>query len=233
MKSKNSYQQVLKATSLFGGVQVFKIIIAVVRSKVIALLIGATGMGIASLLVSTMDMINGFTNFGLDRSAVRDISLAKESGDTLKINKTISVLQRLIWFTAILGALVMILFASLLSELAFENTSYTFAFMWLGIALIFKQLTSGRMVILQGLRHLQSLAKANVFGNLLALIVTLPLYYYLKLDGIVPAIIVSSMISFLVVLYMSFKKTEKTQVSTKEAFVQGKGMLLLGLTLSF
>ena len=71
---RQSYRKVLNATSLFGGVQVINIIISLVRSKVIALLIGPFGMGISSLLLSTMRLINGITNLGLERSAVKDIS---------------------------------------------------------------------------------------------------------------------------------------------------------------
>jgi len=40
----NSYKQIVKATSLFGGVQVFNIIISIIRSKFIAVLLGPTGM---------------------------------------------------------------------------------------------------------------------------------------------------------------------------------------------
>jgi ABC-type branched-subunit amino acid transport system ATPase component len=56
---KDSYRNVMKATSIFGGVQVFNILIAIVRSKFIALFIGPSGMGIASLLNSTLGLING------------------------------------------------------------------------------------------------------------------------------------------------------------------------------
>ena len=75
-ENKDSYRNVMKATSIFGGVQVFNILIAIVRSKCIALFIGPSGMGIASLLNSTLGLINGVSNLGLERSAVKDISFA-------------------------------------------------------------------------------------------------------------------------------------------------------------
>jgi len=100
----------------------------------------------------------------------------------------------------------MLMGAPWFSELAFESKEYTMAFIWIAIALVFKQLTSGRMVILQGLRHLKALASANLVGNTLALVLTLPLYYFFKLDGIVPAIILSSAIIFFVTLYYSHNK---------------------------
>ena len=50
---QSSYRQIMKATSLFGGVQIFQIIISVIRSKFVAILLGPSGMGIVGLLAST------------------------------------------------------------------------------------------------------------------------------------------------------------------------------------
>ncbi len=104
-ENKDSYRNVLKATSLFGGVQVVNILIAIVRSKFIALFIGPAGMGIASLLNSTLGLINGLTNLGLDKSAVRDISVAYKNENHETASRTISILKRLVWFTAVFGAI--------------------------------------------------------------------------------------------------------------------------------
>ena len=81
--TRQSYRKVLNATSLFGGVQVINIIISlVIGQKLIALLIGPFGMGISSLLLSTLwRLINGLTNLGLERSAVKDISLANNESN--------------------------------------------------------------------------------------------------------------------------------------------------------
>ena len=44
-QSKESYKQILKATSVFGGVQIFKIVIDLLKSKIIALFLGPEGVG--------------------------------------------------------------------------------------------------------------------------------------------------------------------------------------------
>jgi len=232
-ENKNSYRQVMKATSLFGGVQVFNILISLVRSKVIALLIGTTGMGIAGLLASTMGLINGLTNFGLERSAVKDISIANNDSDQDKVSRTISILKRLVWFTVTLGVIIMIVAAPLLSEFAFGNKEYTVSFRWISIALLFKQLASSQLAILQGLRKLQSLAKANLLGNFLGLLITLPLYYYYRIDAIVPAIIIATFISFAFTLYYTDKAVvDHVKISNKDAVKEGKSMIHLGFMLS-
>lgn len=61
MSDKKSYQQILKTTSLFGGVQFFSILIAVIRTKLIAVFIGPSGMGIIALLNSTLGIISSIS----------------------------------------------------------------------------------------------------------------------------------------------------------------------------
>ena len=231
--NQQSYRKVLNATSLFGGVQFINIILRLIRSKAIALLIGPIGMGISNLLLTTMELINGLTNLGLERSAVKDISLANTNSNSKSVAITISILKKLVWLTITVGVILMILSAPWLSEIAFGNKDYTISFRWISIALLFKQLSSSQLAILQGLRKLKSLAKANLLGNFIGLLITLPLYYYYKIDAIVPAIIIATFMSFVFTYYYSHKlDIESVTISRKEAVSEGKGMINLGVMLS-
>ena len=192
-EQKNSYRQIMKATSLFGGVQIFQIVISVIRSKFVAVLLGPAGMGVVGLLTSTTGLVMGLTNFGLGTSAVKNISEANAEEDRNRLATVIAVLKRLVWITGILGALVTLLFSPWLSQFTFGNKEFTLAFVWISITLLLNQLTTGEMVLLQGLRKLQQLAKANLYGSVAGLIITVPLYYWLGEKGIVPAIIISAL----------------------------------------
>ena len=233
MENKSSYKQIMKATSLFGGVQVFNILIAIIRSKVIAVLLGPAGMGIAGLLSSTTGLVQGLTNFGLGTSAVRDISAANESGDDRRIGKVTTVFRRLVWITGLLGTIITFFLAPWLSEFTFGNREYTTAFMWLSATLLLNQLASGQKVILQGTRKLKFLAKANLLGSIIGLLLSVPLYYFKGIDGIVPALILTSIASFLIALYFSSKvKIANMVVNKDETIEEGKGMLKMGFMLS-
>ena len=223
----------MKATSIFGGVQVFNILISILRSKVIAVLLGPAGIGIAGLFSSTILLIGSLTNFGLGISAVKDIASANESQDDHKVAKVVAVVRRLVWFTAFLGGLVTLFLSPWLSELTFGNKEYTYAFIWLSLTVMFNQVTSGQHVLLQGLRRLNDLAKSNMIGSGLALVVSVPLYYYLSIDGIVPALVVTAIFTFAVSRYYSSKvKIAHTPVTLKETGREGKGMMLMGLLMT-
>lgn len=232
-EERSSYRQILKATSIFGGVQVFNILISIVRSKIIAVLLGPAGMGIAGLLTSTTGLMSALTNFGLGTSAVKDIAEAHGTGDTQRMAKTVSVFRRLVWFTGLFGSMLTLVISPWLSELTFGDRSYTWSFVFLSVTLLIGQLTAGQNVILQGTRQLKYLASANMIGSVVSLLITLPLYYFYGLEGIVPALIVMSFGTLAVASYFSRKVTIPFySPSFLEIKEKGKGMLKLGFFLS-
>lgn len=233
-KVQSSYRQIFKATSILGGVQFFIIIISVVRSKAIAILLGPTGMGIVSIFTSTIALIGQITNFGLGTSAVKNIAVASESGDMERLAKTTSIFRRLVLLTGLLGFIVALSIAPFLSEIAFGNKKYTIAFLLLSVTLLFTQLGTGQNVILQGLRKIHSMAKATAVGSFFGLVVSLPLYYFWKLDGIVPAMIFTSIITLLLSwFYVRKINLPKYEINKSDFKTESKDMLQMGLLISF
>lgn len=232
-EEQSSYRQIMKATSIFGGVQVFNIIISIIRSKFVAVLLGPAGMGIFGLLTSTTGLIDKFTNLGLSTSAVRNIAAANASGDATRVGTVVAVFRRLVWITGLLGTLFTLVFSRWLSELTFGNKDYTFAFIWIAITLLLTQISSGQLVVLQGMRKLHSLAKANLAGSFGALITSVPLYYIWGVKGIVPAIITTSFMTLFFSWYFSSRiKIEPVKISKAELYSEGGDMVKLGVFLS-
>lgn len=232
-EQKNSYRQIVKATSLFGGVQLFQIVISVIRSKFVAILLGPAGMGVVGLLTSTTSLVVGLTNFGLGTSAVKNVSEANVAEDSSRLATVISVLRRLVWITGILGALLTLLFSPQLSQFTFGNKEYTLAFAWLSITLLVNQLSIGEMVVLQGLRKLHQMARANVYGSFSSLVITIPLYYRFGVKGIVPALIITAFTTLFFAWYFSRNiETGKSAVTRTNILTEGKSMLMMGFMIS-
>ncbi len=233
VENQSAYRQILKATSLFGGVQVYNIAINVVRSKVVAILIGPTGMGIIGLFMSTISLIQRTTNMGLNISAVRDLAAAKKSNKPVRISRYYKTLNRMILTTGLLGAAFTLVFSSWLSQITFGNNDYELAFVWLSLSILFTQLSSGNFTILQGLRELKSLAKANVIGGSVGLIIGVPLYYFYKIDAIVPNILIGSLGAFIFSwFYVNRINIYPLRMSIKRTFITGRKMLFFGFILN-
>lgn len=230
---QSSYRGIFKATSLFGGVQVYQILIEVIKSKFIAVLLGPMGVGIQGLYSSATNLIQQLTSFGLSSSAVRNVAEANGSGDQGRIARVVFALKRLVWITGLLGMIVVIVFSPLLSKSSFGDTDHVIPFIVISVTLLFAQLSAGQKVILQGTRHLKLLAKSTAIGVTLGLIISVPLYYWLGLKGIVPNIIISSLTTLALTWYFSRKvKVEKVTMSNKEIFQIGRSMLVMGIAMS-
>ena len=231
-KNKSSYRSIIKGTAIFGGAQVFQILITIMRGKIVAILLGPTGSGITALFSSTTNIITQFSGLGLNFSAVRDISQANESGDITRISRVVKVFRSWVWFTGLLGGLICLVFARQFSEFAFSSADYTWGFVWLSIALLLNALATGETSLLQGTRQLKYMAKASVVGSVIGLLTSVPLYYYWKLSGIIPAIIVASLSAFIVNRHFARKiKLEKNSITISETFVEGQQMAKLGIVL--
>jgi O-antigen/teichoic acid export membrane protein len=232
-EQRSSYRQIFKATSLFGGVQVSTILIGIVRVKFVAVLLGAAGVGIIGLLNTPIDLIIAITGLGISFSAVRDIS--KESGhaDPVGLARIIMTLRRWSWFTGLLGAVVTIALAPMLSQWSFGNSEYTWSFIWLSVTLLLYAVSRGQNAVLQGTRRLKDMAKSTVIGSFLGLITSIPLYYWLGVKGIVPAMLISAVTTLFLSWYFARRvEIEKVQMSTRETYRSGLNMAKLGISMT-
>lgn len=229
----NDYRSIAKANILFGGVQIYNIFINIIRSKIIAVLLGPEGMGIMGLFNSTLDLVKSITNMGLQTSAVREIALAEKDKDASKISNVSYVLSRLVWYTGFLGVIVTFFFAPYLSEFAFNNRGYTIHFRILSSTLLIYQLTVHYNALLQGLRRLRLLAQANVIGSTIGLIIIIPLFYFWKYDAIMPSIILSALILYIAARFSAKDlKFLPLSMQWKKVFVYGRQMIVMGILVS-
>lgn len=231
-KQDSSYNQIVKATSLFGGVQVFSIVIGIIRSKVIAVLLGTEGVGLIGLFQGTLTIIQTITGFGLSSSAVRYISEANGTNDENRIAIVIQTVRRWVWFTGMLGASVTLSMAPLLSKWTFGSDKYTWSFVWLSIICLLLSISDGQNALLQGMRRLRLMAKSSLFGSTIGLMTALPLYYFFGVEGIVPSLIITAFCSLLLSFYFSRQvSTVKVVQTWKETYHSGIDMSKLGFVI--
>lgn len=229
-----NYRSIFKATSLFGGVQVFLIIIQIIRSKIIAALLGPTGFGIQGLFTSATLFVRSLSSMGLSQSAVKDVSEATSSGEKEKAENILGVVNKLVLYTGLLGLIIVAVFSPILSKTSFGNYEYVLSFVLLSVTLLFDQLYDGKRVILQGTRQLKKLAKVSIYSATGALIFTIPLYYLFGVEGIVPALIANSILAYLIISKLS-KSTDYSvsKVKFKEVLKSGGAILKMGIAMSF
>lgn len=232
-EDKSAYRQIMKATSIFGGVQVFQILIGIIRSKFIAVLLGPAGMGVSGLLQTSVGMISSLTNFGLTSSAVKSIATAQAENNEVKVGRVIAVFRRLVWATGLLGAIITLILSPYLSKITFGNNDYVWAFAFLSITLLINQISAGQGVLLRAMRQIKLMAKSSMIGSVLGLLTTIPLYYFYGIAGIVPALIITALTSLFLSWYYSSKLSfKKVKVQLIDIRLEGKEMLIMGFMIS-
>ena len=229
---EESYKNIFKTTFLFGFVQVFNILIKVITNKIVAVLLGAEGMGIISLFNSTIGLLKSGAGLGISQSAVRDISEANQSGDIRRFSQIISITHGVMIFTSLLGIVLTIILSPYLSNWSFGNNGYTVAFIVISFVVGMNIFSDGQLAILTGMRRLKQLAKASMIGSVVGLLSAVPFYYFLGKHGIVPSLLVTAFSSLLFSSYFVRQiKYDKIKLSIKESYVGASPMINMGIAL--
>lgn len=230
---KNStYGNIFKSTFLFSFVQVIRILVGVIKNKIVAILLGAEGMGIMSIFQNAMNFIKTGAGLGVSQSAVKDISEANATGDQEKISRTISVVLRIVMLTSLLGAVATVVLSPFLSKWGFGDRKYTISFVFLGVAVFFEVFVENQLAILKGMRQLRSLAKASIWGSLVGLLTGVPLYYIFGVKGIVPSFIITAFTIFLVTrYYVNQVQYEKVSIPIRQVLKESSPMVKMGVSL--
>ena len=161
MNHKDNYRNIFKSTFLFGGSQVISLLVSLVRNKFAAVLLGASGMGLNGVFMSTLNLIKAITSLGINESAVREIAKANSSGDNEQIKRTYAVFKFWVYLTGALGFLALVLFAPYISIFAFKNDQHALDFQILSITLVLGALSGGILTYLRGIQQIQLLASPH------------------------------------------------------------------------
>lgn len=222
----NLSKTVLKAMSIFGGVQVITIICSIIRTKLVAIWIGAAGVGLFGLYNTAIEMISAITQLGLRQSAVRDIASSSPS----TISRIITVVRRWAWALGILGAFVTLAISPLLSRWTFGDDNHTLGFCALATVMFLTSITGGELAILQGLKRLRRLARASVWGVVAGLAISIPMFYYWRIDSIIPSIIAYTLATAIAATLYREKETKgNKKLSVNETFAMGRSFIILGI----
>lgn len=228
-KSDESYGHVLKYTGIFGGVQGLNILISLVRNKIVAKLLGPGGMGLTALFNSSVNFISQSTNLGISFSAVRHVSELFEQGDERKLEHYIKVVRVWSLLTALLGMFVCIVAGPLFSKYTFSWGDHTLHFVMLSPAVALLAITGGETAILKGVRRLKSLAAIQIYSVFMALVVSVPLFYFFNQTAIVPVIVLMALISMLLTIRYSYKLYPLRLSGWRNILGEGMEMVRLGV----
>ncbi len=228
-KQNNAYANIFKYTGLFGGVQALSILVALVRNKLVAILLGPMGVGLISLFNSTIRFIGDSTNLGIGISAVKHISEAHSRGDNEATNRTVQTVRAWSAVTALLGMAICALLSPLLSKYTFGWGKHTLHFLLLSPIVAMTAIMGGELAILKGTRHLGGLAHISIINVVMALGISAPLFFIWRSKAIVPSMIVVTLAQLIVTISYSYHFQPLSLNFNRAILREGGTMVKLGV----
>lgn len=233
MSQGSSHKNIIRSTALFAFVQIINVLSKIVLNKVVAILLGTSGVGIISIFNSLQSIIKTIAGLGISQSAVRDISFAYMQ-DKACLSQIIVVTNRLLLWCALASIVITSILSPFLSYLAFDNYAYTLPIIFLSFSVFFVILSEGKQAMIKGVRQLRNLAKCSLIGTAIGIVISIPLYYLLGMDGIVPSLITLSCAMFVSTLYFEKKiEVEPCRITNGEIMTQGRSMVKMGVALIY
>lgn len=229
-----TYDHVIKYTGLFGGVQGITMLVSLVRNKIVALLLGPDGVALINIYNNVIKLLNQATNFGLSFSAVKHVAELFETGAEEDVKGFVRTVRTWGVFTALLGMLVCLALSRHLSFWTFGNYDYAHAFAVLSLVVSMVAVQGGEMAILKGLKQLKKVAVLSVYSAIATLVICIPVYFLMGMDGIVLSLVLGSAVILAIHLYFSTRVVPwSLSLFSREVYGDGLPMIKLGVAYIF
>jgi len=230
-KERKPYDRLVKYTGVFGGVQGLVTLITILRTSILSRFLGPAGFGINDSFNRTLNLVKSSTDLGISFSAVRKISGFQSKEKDAAFERSLLVVRSWALLTALAGMLVCLLMAPLFSRWAFEgDRNYTLSFWLLSPVVFCSAVNGGEMAVLKGSGRLKEIAISQLIVVVAALCISVPILWYMRIQGLVPSIVLVSAASMAVTCFYSFRAFPyRVSFVDRQVFVEGLDMIKLGV----
>jgi len=180
-----SFARILRSSALMGGAQVVVLAAAFVRAKVIAVILGASGVGLIGIFNAFSGNVASFAGWGLGTSGVRLIAGAPDEQKPAKV----AAVRRLGWMLSLLGLGLALLLVWPVGSATFDSSQYAVEMAIVGCAVPCVIAASAWSAILQASGKVASLAKVQIAGAVAGLLLGLPSIWLWGTTGIALSIL--------------------------------------------
>ncbi len=182
LRRRRSYSEILRATSVVGGGKALGILVKLIRSKVLAILLGPSGIGVMGVLQGVMGTAATVFGLGLGSSGVRQIAAAGSDLGRL------SCVRKALWRSNLALGLVGLgglwLFRAQIASLVFGDVARSNDVAWLGVGVLATLIAASQTALLQGMRKIGDMVKAGIVGAIIGAAVGLLFVWRLGAAGI-------------------------------------------------
>jgi antigen flippase len=223
--------RILKSTVIIGGSNFVVAIVRLVQMKVFAVALGPSGVGLLGLYQSVMSTSATIGGLGLSNSGVRQVSEATSSPAGQSTATALFTLRRLTLAVALLSAGGVFLLRRSISAWVFGTEQHAGAVAVLSVGVLFTIISSSQLAVLNGLCRVNDIARANIVGTGIGVLVAVLLVLRLG-DQALEYVIVSTALIMLIAGW-SFARRIPSRGTPSYAEIGAQSVSLIRLGVAF
>lgn len=226
-----SYRRILKSSSIIGGASVINILIGLVRTKVVAVLLGPAGIGLVSLYASLMSTAAAVASMGIGTVGTRQIAEAHGKED----ERALAVVRRAMFWGVLLlasaGALVVWALREVLAVKVLGGAQHATIVGWLALGVALSVASASQGALIQGMRRIGDMARLSVYSAVLNTVLGVAVLWQWREAGLVAYVLVGPLASFVLGhWYVSrLAKLALDPIGLREMAQQWQALIRLGV----
>ncbi len=226
-----SYRRILKTSSIIGGASTINIFFGILRTKVLAVLVGSAGLGLVSLYMSLMNTATVIASMGIGTVGARQVAEANALEDSQALGTTRRAMFLASIVLAIVGGAMVWALRGVLAEQVLDNKRYTEVVGWLALGVSFSVAAASQSAVIQGMRKIGDLARISIFSSVINTVIGVLLLWQWGISGLWAYVLIGPLSSmFFGYIYVSrLPKIEPHSIAHQEIAEQWKQMIRLGL----
>lgn len=195
-----------------------KMLTAFVSIKVVASILGPSGIALVGQLNNFASIIMALASLGINQGVTKYIS--ENNGSKEEIRKFVGTAFKITLFSSLFCGINLIIFSNSLSNLILYSLEYGYVFIIFGFVIIFYALNNLLLSILNGFQQYKKFVTINIINSLIGLIFTVLLVSFWELKGALISLISYQSTMFFITFWMLKKKYWMLYISLKENIVK-------------
>lgn len=218
---------IIKVFSLNAMATLVRMCAGMISVKIIALIIGPSGVALLGQLNNFNTILLGMANGGISSGVTKYVSEYKDNHSEIK--RLLSNALRITLISSAIVGTLLIVGCLPLSKLIFLTEDYCYVFIIFGFTIILYTLNGFFISILNGFKKFKKYVKINIIGTIFGIIYSVILVYIFGLHGALINAVTYQSIIFFVTLWMC----RKEQWLTKECLCMPFDKNIVNKYLSF
>lgn len=226
-----SFRRILKSSSIIGGASFVNIAVGLARTKVLAALLGPSGVGLVSLYTGIISTAATVASMGVGTVGTRQIAeaIGRDDVRALAVARRAIVLGTMLLATV--GAIVVWSLREVLAAWVLNDATQSTIVGWLALGVGLSVASASQGALIQGMRRIGDMARVSMYGAFLGTVLGVGILWLWGQAGLVAYVLIGPLVSFLLShVYVSrLPKTGTGTISLADVTRQWNALLRLGI----